>query len=1165
MRRSVGVILITVLVGSLGARPQAQQPGEKPAFERAPDALERVSWRTRTVVGDDRLTAWKLALPANGVGAATFLEAVVRADAAGVNFVEGSSALRVSPELQKNLDSSLTADEIKSVRNRMGTMRMLTYRVDALGDAAAQRKVFEFAKAMGVDTIVTRPTSSTSALDSLAGEFDLKVALLAQEARPARLVKELQGRSKRIGIGIDTGVWAQDGVSVREGLASVKDRLAYVNLRDRSDRGPAARNVPLGKGAGNLVEFFHELNRLDVTPLAMTLDTAGVVTAPGDVFRAVEAFEAAVQPAFGAHFTEYSKSRPIRWDVVTPPKGQTLSPEEIKKRTEETNQKIEAAIPRQAYAKPKKARKLLVLESLHGMSHNTIPHTNVMIKRAGEITGAWEAEFNNDLDNLKYPKIKEYDGVFINSAVGEMLPDPEVREGLSRYVREGGGLGGIHGTPWASRNWDEFAEMIGAQDAPHRIEQGVMKVYDPDSPLVKPLGGKDINFREEYYRFRHEGSRRLRWEHVRVLLTVALDDPAIEPRPWDGYKRPDNVYPVTWIRTYGKGRMFYSSLGHMPETFMQPELVGHFIAGIQFLLGDLEADTSPNPRQLTPPTTAAAPAQAQAPQVPSISQRPQGGGLILIRAGAQDNNLWFGWRVALGVAAVKPLTLSEALAMADVLGVPNVDASSTDLVSPEVPKLLDSRLQKGERNAITYRLRELNEQVAVYRVASLGSDEASRRKTFELAKALNAPTIVVGAAAPSLPELEKLAEEFGINVALESRKDPKAVMASLDGRGKRLGVAADLDAWIQAGLKPVDGLAIVKSRLMAVSATPSTGSAALSDFFLAAYRAGVKPLAVTLQSTGSTKAEIQKNLTAFEQLMLPAMAERVRDMVNSPPGKIRGPERLKPEERQAIEAAAPRQAIVKPKRPRKVLVTDLQMYSGHTTIPHGNLLLELMAKNTGAFEPTFSNDLNLLKYPAIKQFDAVYLNNVCGMVHNDPEVRDGILRFVREGGGIGGHHAVTYANNHWPEFADMMGGWAGEHRIEMQMVKVDDAQSPLTKSFGAESFEHTDEFYHFPAWSPYSREKQRVLLSIDVEKSDRANGNRFCQFCTRPDQDYGLAWIRTYGKGRAYFTPLGHTNIFYTDPRWTQHLLAAIQYILGDLDADATPNPKQTSKRVTQE
>ena len=186
------------------------------------------------------------------------------------------------------------------------------------------------------------------------------------------------------------------------------------------------------------------------------------------------------------------------------------------------------------------------------------------------------------------------------------------------------------------------------------------------------------------------------------------------------------------------------------------------------------------------------------------------------------------------------------------------------------------------------------------------------------------------------------------------------------------------------------------------------------------------------------------------------------------------------------------------------------MYSGHGTILHGNLMLELMAKYTGAFEATFSNDLELLKYPKIKEFDAVFLNNVCGMVHNDPEVREGIMRFVREGGGIGGNHAVTYANNNWPEFSDMMGGWSGAHHVEKQMLKIDDPSSPLMKPFGTESFEHTDEFYIFPTYSPYSREKSHVLMSIDVEKSDRATAGRFCVLCTRP----GSGLRRGMGEGR---------------------------------------------------
>lgn len=1146
MRITVSIILIAGVNGWLApAFSTEAQVTQKPAFERAPDAIERVTWRTRTLVGDDRLTRWKLAVPATGVGVPTFLDAVVRADAAVVNFVEGANTQRVSPQLAKNLDPALTTEEIAAIRARMGDVRMLSYRVDRLpADADARRGVFAFAKAMGAATIVIPSASDLTGLDALADEYAIDVAVLGDPAAAARVATTLEGRSRRLGVGLDAS-------SGRAALAGAASRLTYVHV------GRAALDP----------EFFHELNRLNLRPLVLTLETTGTVRAPGDLFRAIDAFEAAVQPAYGMSFTEFARKVPIRRDLVRPPRGETLSDAEIRRRSEEVLRKIRAAIPAKPFGVPRRPRKLLVIESLHGMSHDTVPHANVMIEEMGRITGAWTTEFNNDLDNLKYPKVKEYDAIFLNSIVGEFAPDLAVREGLVRFVREGGGIGGVHGTPWASRNWDEFGLIFGAKSAPHRIEQGVMRVYDAASPIMKPFGGKPLNFREEYYRFEHQGSNRLRWEDVRVLMTVDLDDPKIEPRPWNGYKRPDNVYPVSWIRRYGQGRMFYSSLGHMPETFWTPEIVGHFLAGVQFMLGDLDADATSNPRQ----TSTAAPA-GPAPPVPSGSQRPNGTSLGTIRVGAADNNIWFGWRVAMPASAIKGLTFSEALERADrhPIAVTGVFASNTQIVSPEVPKPLDYRLQTGERNAVTYRLRELNQQILAYRVSDLGSDSHARRHVFEFAKAINAPVIIINAGTPNLAELDALAEEFGINVALASANDPKNVLRELEGRGRRMGIGADLGGWLQEGIKPVDGLAAVKDRVLLVRAADRSalgprgrpvalgeGVGALGDFFLAAYRAGVKPLTIMVEATGATEADYAKNINAFERVMWPAMAERVRVMLASPAGRIRGPERLDADTRRQIDAAAPRQAMAAPKKPRKLLVTDIQMYSGHSTIPHGNLVLELIARYTGAFEPVFSNDLNLLKYPAIKQFDAVYMNNVCGMVWNDPEVREGVLRFVREGGGIGGHHAVTYANNNWPEFADLMGGWAGAHHIEKQMLRIDDPLSPLTRSFGSASFEHTDEFYIFPPYSPYSREKQRVLLSIDVEKSDRATDNRFCAQCTRPDQDYGVAWIRTYGKGRAYFTPLGHTNIFYTDKRWTQHLLAALQYILGDLDADATPNARR--------
>jgi type 1 glutamine amidotransferase len=564
---------------------------------------------------------------------------------------------------------------------------------------------------------------------------------------------------------------------------------------------------------------------------------------------------------------------------------------------------------------------------------------------------------------------------------------------------------------------------------------------------------------------------------------------------------------------------------------------------------------------------------APAPAVPVISKRPSGAGLGMIRAGAQDPNIWFAWRVGTPTTAVKGQTFSEALAIADINGVPQVEASSTQLVANEIPKPLDYRLQPGERNAVNYRLKELAESVMAYRIDKLPADGETLRKVFDFAKAIGAPLVITGADAVSIADLDKIAEEYGVNVALESKSDPKPLMATLAPHSNRIGLAANLDGWVASGVKPVEGLPLTRGRLMYITAADRSslgggskrvelgaGAAGLGDFFLAAYKSGLRPVSISIESPGTTEAEYAKNLTAFERVMWPAMAERVRVMVDSEPGKIRGPDKLTADQRARIEAGVPKQAIVKPLKPRKLLVTDLQMYSGHTTIPHGNYMLELMAK-TGAFTPTFSNDLNLLKYPAIKQFDAIFLNNVCGMIHNDPEVREGILRFVREGGGIAGNHAVTFANNNWPEFADIMGGWAGAHHTEKQVIKIDDPDSPLTRSFGSASFEHTDEFYQFPVYSPYSREKQHVLLSIDVEKSDRATGNRLCEQCTRPDQDYGLAWIRAYGKGRTYFTPLGHTEIMYTDPRWTQHILAATQYVLGDLDADATPSAKLAKKK----
>ena len=561
--------------------------------------------------------------------------------------------------------------------------------------------------------------------------------------------------------------------------------------------------------------------------------------------------------------------------------------------------------------------------------------------------------------------------------------------------------------------------------------------------------------------------------------------------------------------------------------------------------------------------------QQTTPPVPSISQRPTGSSLGTIRVGAADNTIWFGWRVGMPFAAIKGLTFSELLARADAypIALPSVVASSTQVVSAEVPKPLDYRLQAGERNAVAYHLRELNEQVMAYHTMDTGADASTRRKVFEFAKGLNAPVIITGETA-RLDELDALAEEFGINVALESRADPKPLVAALAGRSRRMGIAADLAGWMQAGIKPVDALPIVKDRLLLVRAgdrsalgssgravTLGAGAGGLAEFFLAAYRAGIKPLSITIGPSGATAADYVKDVNAFERIMWPAMADRVRAMLASPAGKIRGPDRLTPEMRQQIDAATPRQAIAKPHRPRKLLVTDIQMYSGHETIPHGNLLLELMAKYTGAFEATFSNDLDLLKYPKIKEFDAVFLNSIVGEFMPDPVMREGFVRYVKEGGGMGAIHGTPWASRNWDEFADMIGSQSAPHRIEHGVLKVYDRNSPIVRPFNYENLPFEEEFYRFDTQGQGRLRWDQVRVLLTVALDDPKVEPRPWTGYKRPDNIYPVAWIRNYGKGRVFYNSMGHMPATFSTPETVGHFLSGIQFILGDLDADTTPNP----------
>jgi type 1 glutamine amidotransferase len=146
----------------------------------------------------------------------------------------------------------------------------------------------------------------------------------------------------------------------------------------------------------------------------------------------------------------------------------------------------------------------------------------------------------------------------------------------------------------------------------------------------------------------------------------------------------------------------------------------------------------------------------------------------------------------------------------------------------------------------------------------------------------------------------------------------------------------------------------------------------------------------------------------------------------------------------------------------------------------------------------------------------------------------------------------------WPEFNKMIGAYFKFHWLYPQHIvyKIDDPNSPLTAMF-KDGFAVNDETYTFGAKS-WSRENVHVLTSIDYSKMSDADKAK--EDYPRVDHDYGLSWIRREGKGRVFYVAHGHAEEVYADKKFLAHLLAGIQYGLGDLKADDQVSAKENGR-----
>ena len=143
----------------------------------------------------------------------------------------------------------------------------------------------------------------------------------------------------------------------------------------------------------------------------------------------------------------------------------------------------------------------------------------------------------------------------------------------------------------------------------------------------------------------------------------------------------------------------------------------------------------------------------------------------------------------------------------------------------------------------------------------------------------------------------------------------------------------------------------------------------------------------------------------------------------------------------------------------------------------------------------------------------------------------------------------------WPEFNKLIGGYFKFHWTYPQLitVKIDDPKSPLTAMFHGQEYQIHDETYTF-AQDSFSRRNVHVLTSIDYAKMSDEDKAKEPAATRRTDGDYALSYIRRESRGRVFYEAHGHSETVYAMPAFLAHMLAGIQYALGDLKADDSPS-----------
>lgn len=259
--------------------------------------------------------------------------------------------------------------------------------------------------------------------------------------------------------------------------------------------------------------------------------------------------------------------------------------------------KIDALIGKDYLVKGKTVPRVLMFYKCEGFVHgDAIVCANEAFRVAAEKTGAFTVKFSADYNDLRPENLAGYDVLVLNNTTNLKVKDnPFLAWSIPDFVSGGKGLVSLHA------GCDNFADCPAAANvaagcfAGHPWGAGgtwSFEVADPKNPVSKAFvdAFKGVKFKmsDEIYQHRppaYDDGK------VHALITLDFSDPEVEKR--DRIRKESTFYPVSWLRRFGKGRVFYSTFGHDARGWTEPVRLRHFFDGYLYAAGLLECDDTP--------------------------------------------------------------------------------------------------------------------------------------------------------------------------------------------------------------------------------------------------------------------------------------------------------------------------------------------------------------------------------------------------------------------------------------------------------------------------------------------------------------------------------------------------------------------------------------------